>query len=43
VAEAQHQLQDVAWVLRFGRACPWALAVYLTGGLLVAGRLRDPP
>src|SRR5207249_2015206 len=31
-----------AWVLRFGRACPWALAVCLTGGLLV-GTLSDPP
>jgi hypothetical protein len=32
-----------AWILRFGRSCPWELAVHLTGGLLVAGALHDPP
>jgi hypothetical protein len=32
-----------AWVLRFGPVRPWELAVHLTGGLLVRGRLRDPP
>ncbi len=32
-----------AWVLRFGPAEPWDVALHLTGGLLSGGSRRGPP